>query len=1091
MTTARQDGRSASDDAPGTHAISIEATPLQAGMLFHAAAHPKTGVDVEQISIDLHHALDVDRFSAAWQRVVDRHPILSARFAWGDQGQALLQLGPPDRVEIRQFDWSSFDDDRVNEFIEQTRRQDRVTDFDLSSGPLNRFHLARISPTRWWALWSFHHSILDGRSFPLVLREVFSLYDNPAANLGPVADYQRYVEAVTGADRAEAELHWKAKLARLESSTAIPAVTTPATGDEPTQLSPPAPSVDYLEHEIGVDATERLRRLAADHDVTLNTCVQAAWLLLLAHYTQQDLVAFGTTRACRHVVEGSADMVGLLINTVPLLVDIDDEEPVGALLARLRGEQRALRGYETTPLQLIGRCAPGSTGELFTSIVVYDDASLDARMRAAFPHHGDRRRFRYDGQTNYPLTLLAYGDESLLVRLEYDVDRYGGIGRQLLDHYIALLVGLAEDPTRPAMDVAYLADAEHAQHERWNTTAVDYDLDVTLASLFERQVAATPDHVALALGDRTLTYAEVDARANQLAWHLRERGVGRDVPVGVFAERSFEMMVAIYAVTKAGGAYVPLDPEHPSDRVRYMAEDAGLGLVLTQGHLAPQLPGCSAERIVLDDTHPEWSGQPTAPLPPVAGPDDLAYILYTSGSTGRPKGVMIEHRAIVNRLLWMQQAFGLTADDCVLQKTPYTFDVSVWELFWPLQVGARLALAEPGGHRDPAYLAVCINDHDVTTLHFVPSMLQLFVDEPTARHCRTIRRIVCSGEALPRSLQDRTFEVLDTELHNLYGPTEAAVDVTWWECDADSPLPTVPIGRPIANTEIHVLDRRLRRVPVGVTGELHIGGVQLARGYHNRRELTAERFVPDPYTSRPGGRLYKTGDLVRHLPDGAVDFLGRLDHQVKIRGQRIELGEIEAVIADHPSIREAIVIAHGNSAAETQLVAYAVGDTHDLADHEAAEVELRRHCERMLAPHMVPSVWMFLASLPLSPNGKVDRRSLPEPTRRSPSGPSTATATATEAEVLEVWQTLLGDTPIGTNETFFDVGGNSLLLVRLSQLLTARYGRNIAVPQLLRHPTISQQANLVEGKGAGPVDDAVVDGAATASARRRARSRRR
>ncbi|MGF1595375.1 MAG: non-ribosomal peptide synthetase, partial [Acidimicrobiales bacterium] len=419
------------------------------------------------------------------------------------------------------------------------------------------------------------------------------------------------------------------------------------------------------------------------------------------------------------------------------------------------------------------------------------------------------------------------------------------------------------------------------------------------------------------------------------------------------------------------------------------------------------------------------------------------------------------------------------------------FDVSVWELFWPLQVGARLALAEPGGHRDPAYLAVCINDHDVTTLHFVPSMLQLFVDEPTARHCRTIRRIVCSGEALPRSLQDRTFEVLDTELHNLYGPTEAAVDVTWWECDADSPLPTVPIGRPIANTEIHVLDRRLRRVPVGVTGELHIGGVQLARGYHNRRELTAERFVPDPYTSRPGGRLYKTGDLVRHLPDGAVDFLGRLDHQVKIRGQRIELGEIEAVIADHPSIREAIVIAHGNSAAETQLVAYAVGDTHDLADHEAAEVELRRHCERMLAPHMVPSVWMFLASLPLSPNGKVDRRSLPEPTRRSPSGPSTATATATEAEVLEVWQTLLGDTPIGTNETFFDVGGNSLLLVRLSQLLTARYGRNIAVPQLLRHPTISQQANLVEGKGAGPVDDAVVDGAATASARRRARSRRR
>lgn len=549
------------------------------------------------------------------------------------------------------------------------------------------------------------------------------------------------------------------------------------------------------------------------------------------------------------------------------------------------------------------------------------------------------------------------------------------------------------------------------------------------------------------------------------------------------------MMIAVYAIVKAGAAYVPLDPEHPGDRIQFVAEDSQANLILAQASLVDSLPQTNAAHLIVDQANPPWADYPEGNPDPVAGPDNMAYLLYTSGSTGRPKGAMVEHRAIVNRLIWMQEAFGLTAEDCVLQKTPYTFDVSVWELFWPLQVGARLVLAEPGGHRDTAYLADVIEQNAVTTLHFVPSMLQLFVEEPSIGRCTSIKQVICSGEALPRSLQVRLFEVLPTELHNLYGPTEAAVDVTWWACDPDSPLDTVPIGYPIANTQVHVLDADMQRVPLGVAGELHIGGVQLARGYHNRVELTAEKFVPDPWSGADDARLYKTGDLVRHRPDGAVEFLGRLDHQIKIRGQRVELGEIEACIAEHPAIREVVVVAGGSSAASTQLVAYAVGDLGQLGQSDDAIETLQSHCHASLPPYMVPTVWMFLEALPLNSNGKVDRRALPEPAFNTASE-AVAAASTVEADIAEIWHGLLEHDQVGVTDAFFDVGGNSLLLVRLSQLLGQRYEREIKIHDLLRCSTIRQQAELVEQID-NDVDDAVAAGAALAAARRNRRNPRR
>jgi len=1073
----------------------MTATALQSGMLFHAVAHPGTGVDIEQISITLDEDLDLDRFRAAWQRVIERHPILQARFSWAEVVEPELRIGPAQNLAVRVEDWSGCSDTEQAERIATGLTEDRLTDFDLGTGPLQRFVVARLADQRWWILWSFHHAVLDGRSFPIVLQEVFQLYDGGLeTELPERLDFSHYVEAVRSQDLTSARAYWSERLARFESANSVPRDHDPAadhqvdhhvvaeaagTTSASASMRPTAPSVLPMEIELGESRTLALRRLAEAEGASLNTLVQAAWLLLLYHYSGQSTVTFGTTRACRHALEGASDMVGLLINTVPMSTEVDDNETVSALLKRLRGEQYALREHETTPLPVIRQCAPGNPSELFESIVVFDDASLDARMSARFPDSAATRRFRYDGQTNFPLTLLAYGDASMAVRLEAAVDRYQpATVLLLLDQFVNLLDGFVDDPHQPAVAVGYLTEGEQQRLEGWNDTAADYDLNTTLVELFEAQVARNPDAPALLTGDQVLTYAEFNAQANQLARHLGQRGVGADVTVGLLAERSFAMMVGVYATIKAGGAYMPLDPEHPADRVRFMAEDSGIKLILTQNHLLSALPEVGLETIVLDADNPAWATESTANLEIGPGPDDLAYLLYTSGSTGRPKGAMIEHRAIVNRLLWMQDAYGLDHTDTVLQKTPYTFDVSVWELFWPLQVGARLVMAEPGGHRDTAYLASTIAEHGVTTLHFVPSMLALFVEEPSVGRCSSIQRVICSGEALPRSLQDRLFEVLDTELHNLYGPTEAAVDVTWWVCDPDSKLATVPIGHPIANTEVHILDEALRRVPAGVQGELHIGGVQLARGYHNRPELTAEKFIPDPFSARPGARLYKTGDLVRHLPGGAVEFLGRLDHQVKIRGQRIELGEIEAVIGDHPEVREAVVVAAGADAAGARLVAYVVADIDD------SEV-LAGHASVSLASYMVPSAWVFLDAFPLNANGKVDRKALPAPELGGARREIVDPRSGLEANVAEVWRTLLEQEQLGVTETFFDVGGNSLLLIRLAHLLTSRFERQVTVPQLLRHSTIRQQAELLDGQR--PQTDQAVEAAAEQAANRRAR----
>src|SRR5262249_13077769 len=475
-------------------------------------------------------------------------------------------------------------------------------------------------------------------------------------------------------------------------------------------------------------------------------------------------------------------------------------------------------------------------------------------------------------------------------------------------HFEKLLREVTWNPDVPVSRLNILTDAEINERDEWQNTAFDFGQSASLGELLESQAAVSPREIAVVFEDQSLTYDELNKRANRLAHWLKSQGVAADATVAVLMERSVEMVVALVGVIKAGASYLPLDPEYPEARLRFMIDDARPRVILTQSRFAESRVPTGIQTLPLDRWGEQLEEQSDANVAERPSAENLAYVIYTSGSTGQPKGAMNTHGGIVNRLLWMQEAYQLDVSDQVLQKTPFTFDVSVWEFFWPLISGARLVIARPGGHRDPSYLVDEICKNEITTIHFVPSMLQAFLDNPRARSARSIRRVICSGEALSPELQERFFSSMSCELHNLYGPTEAAVDVTSWECETRPMRSTVPIGRPISNIQTHVLDSHLQASPVGVPGELYIGGAGLARGYMNRAALTAEKFIPNPF-GKPGSRLYRTGDLARFLPQGEIEFLGRVDHQVKIRGFRIELGEIEAALRTHAAIKEAVIVA--------------------------------------------------------------------------------------------------------------------------------------------------------------------------------------
>ncbi|WP_280205336.1 amino acid adenylation domain-containing protein, partial [Nocardia farcinica] len=852
---------------------------LQSGLLFHARlAAGSVDVYTAQAVLTLTGHVDPARLRAAAQAVLDRYENLRTAFLTDHDGNAVQVVLDGVRVN-----WSEHDR-RDTGAAEDLIEADRMHRFDLAAPPLIRFTLIRVGEQRWEFVVSNHHILLDGWSMPLLMRDLLMLYAThaDAAALPAVRSYRHFLEWAAQQDTAASLAAWRDALRGVTEPTLLARADA---GREITALSG-----EYL-FDLDEAATARLTELASSLGVTPNTVLQVAWGILVGRMAGSEDVLFGTTVSGRPAqLAGVESMVGLFINTVPVRVRFDAAESARELLTRVQGEQADLLDHHYVGLADIQSAA--GVGALFDTLVVFESYPVDAegiQAQAADIDGMAVAGIEAADATHYPLTLIAQLDSRLRIRAGYLRDLFDEpTVRRIADRLVRVLTTITADPAVAVGDIDLLDATERdLVVSGWNATAHPIEpaallgelagtSALTLVSMFEAQVARTPDAPALTFEGTGLSYAEFAARVHRLARWLIQRGVGPESYVALGMRRSIDLVVGMYAVSVAGGAYVPLDPDHPAERTEYILATADPVCVLTSGD---DLPIDTAQvRIDLLDLDglseaPVTDAERRMPL----RPENTAYVIFTSGSTGRPKGVAVSHAAIVNRLVWMQAEYGLTAADAVLQKTPATFDVSVWEFFWPLQIGARLVVAKPDGHRDPAYLAEVISAERVTVTHFVPSMLAVFVADAAAARCDALRMVFASGEALPPKPAHRLRELTGAELHNLYGPTEAAVDVTYHRV-TDADTETVPIGAPVFNTQVYVLDARLRPAPVGVAGELYLAGAQLARGYVARPDLTADRFVADPFGD--GQRMYRTGDLVAWTAEGELEYLGRTDFQV-------------------------------------------------------------------------------------------------------------------------------------------------------------------------------------------------------------------
>ncbi|HEY1352146.1 MAG TPA: amino acid adenylation domain-containing protein [Ktedonobacteraceae bacterium] len=885
-------------------------------------------------ALRLNGALQVSLLEESFSQLVGRHAALRTTFVASD-GQPIQVCAPPRPVQLPLLDLRALDEGARRVAMEQLVAREAGRPFDLARGPLLRVTLLRLGAQEHLLLLSLHHIICDGWSIGILLRELSMLYaagvsGQPASlpdlpiQYADVACWQRQ----QGLEPDEQLTYWKQRLAQA-----------PARLDLPTDR--PRPAVQSLQgarltFTLPAALAEALQQLCRREGVTLFMLLLTAWQILLFRLSgQQDLV-IGTPIANRTRVELEG-LIGLFANTLALRCDLAGDPQVRELLQRTRACALAAYEHQDLPFeQLVEALSPArdlSRNPLFQVMFVLQNAPLQA------PH--------LPGLTFEPLAVenhttkfdlwlsLTEGPRSLGGSIEYSTDLFEAASiARLLEHFQVVLVAVVRSMEQRISQLPLLSAAEEdLVVRRWNATRRAYP-PACLPRLIEAALQRTPQAVALIYEEQHLSCGELNRRANRLARHLQDLGVGPEVVVAVQMQRSPAQLITLLAILKAGGAYLPLDPTYPHVRLRFLLADARAALLVIE-EAQTALADTGIPTLCLPAAGTAIARQAGGNLKSRVHPAAGAYVLYTSGSTGQPKGVVNTQRGICNRLQWMQEACALQASDRVLYKTPLSFDVSVWECFWPLLAGAPLVMARPEGQRDSAYLVELIACQQVTTVHFVPSLLQVFLEEPGLARCRSLRRVICSGEVLPSELLERFQDCLEARLYNLYGPTEAAIDVAWWACErVERPL---PIGRPIANVELYILDSGLRPQPIGVPGELYIGGVGLARGYLSRPDLTAACFLPDPYGGVPGMRLYRTGDRARLRPDGAIEFLGRLDEQVKLRGQRIEPGEIEATIAGHPDVRECLVQVREDTPGHRQLVAYLVAQASFTARTRAGQ----------------------------------------------------------------------------------------------------------------------------------------------------------
>jgi amino acid adenylation domain-containing protein/non-ribosomal peptide synthase protein (TIGR01720 family) len=1018
-------------------------SPMQQGMLFHSLYEDGAGHYVNQMRLDID-GLDPERFGRAWQAAVDAHSILRSRFLWqGELEQPLQCVLKQVDVPFAQHDWQQ----RADCFAaldELARSEQRP--FDLEQAALLRLQLVRTGPARHHFIYTHHHILLDGWSNAQLLGEVLQRYHGQVPG-SATSSYQDYIGWLLNQDRVASEAFWRQQLTDLT---------------QPTRLASGNPSADHALHQdhyqwLDVEQTRQLSEFARQHRVTVNSVLQAAWLLLLQRYSGHACVCFGATVAGRPAqLPGIEQQIGLFINTLPVIASPRAEQALSEWLQQVQLLNLNLREQEHTPLAEIQRWAQVDSDALFDTLLVFENYPVAAALEQGASQGLRFGEVRNSEQAHYPLTLAVGLSDRLSLHYSYACDHFSRAAiEQIAAHLQTLLQTMVAHPEALLGNLSLLtADAQQDSFQQWNPARRSFPSAGTLAQRIETQAARSADAVALSFGGEQLTYAELNQRANRLAHLLIERGVGPDRRVGLAAERSAEMIIGLLAILKAGGAYVPLDPAYPQDRLRFMIDDSGIDLLLTQALVLDHLPlNGRVEVLLLDHDTRAFSDQ----NPQVSiNPANLAYVIYTSGSTGQPKGALLSHDNVLRLFAASAEHFQFGVDDVWTLFHSYAFDFSVWEIFGALLHGGRLVIVPHAVSRSPEDFHALLVDQGVTVLNQTPSAFKpLMAVACASAQELALRYVIFGGEALDVASLKPWFERFDEQspkLINMYGITETTVHVTYRQIRRDDlNNQSSPIGAPLADLSWYLLDSALNPVPKGCIGELYIGGAGLARGYLNRQDLTATRFIPNLFADN-GSCLYRTGDLARYGEDGSIDYLGRSDQQVKVRGFRIELGEIEAQLLAQPQVRQAVVLARDTGSGQ-QLVAYMVAD-------EATDIEpIRDALKQNLPDYMVPTHLLLLDHLPLTGNGKLDRKALPEPDATLLQGTYQAPQSQLEQQIASIWQDVLKLERVGLGDNFFELGGDSIISIQVVSR-ARQMGIHFSPKQLFEQQTVQGLASV-------------------------------
>ncbi|MEH2104793.1 non-ribosomal peptide synthetase [Nostoc sp.] len=1024
-----------------------ELSPMQQGMLFHSLYAPESEVYFEQLVCILQGELNFTGFVQAWQQIVARHPVLRSAFYWEEIEKPLQMVSKQVDLPWEQLDWQNFTPDEQQHYLGNFLKCDRQKPFDLSQAPLMRFTVIQLEEYTYQFIWSHHHILFDGWSMQIILKEVLAFYEahqrGEHLRLIPSRPYREYIEWLQQQDITQANNFWQKNLQGFETPISLTGNREEGTYNEQT-------------FQLSQTVTEKLQYVARQHHLTLNNLVQGAYALLLSRYSGESDVIFGATVSGRPpTLAGVDSMVGLLINTLPIRVQVNGKAELLPWLKQLQSqafEQEQYAYYSLAEIQRLSDIPPGMP--LFESLLVFENYPLDSAEQET-KKTLEISHLRCFERTNYPLTVVVNPQSQLSGRIIYDASRFEQerIAR-MIGHFQTLLAGMATNLQQEISQLSLLSAAEEKelilQENNQNIDSIDYKC---IHRLFEEQVEKTPDAVALGYEKQNLSYRELNNRANQLAHYLQALGVKPEVRVGICVERSLEMAIGILAILKAGGAYIPLDPAYPSERLAFMMEDVQTTILLTHNHLCDNLPIHNQIVVNIDSDWEIITQHKEDNLLSEVSLENLAYIIYTSGSTGTPKGTEVTHRSIIGFMFGVDY-IHLDAEQIWLQHSSISWDALTLELWPPLLYGGRCVLY-PGKIPTPEDLSRIIQEQGVNTLFLTTALFNLMIDTmPEA--LSEVKQLLFGGESVSVPHVRTALKLLPrTQLIHAYGPSECTVFTCCYPIPQQlaENVQSIPIGKPIGDRRVYLLDKDLHRVPIGVPGELYVGGASVARGYLNQPTLTSEKFIPNPFIE--GDTLYKTGDLICRLPDGNLEFMGRIDTQVKIRGFRIELGEIEAVLNQHLDIKQVVVIARENEPGNKSLVAYIVAK-----DHPPTSSTLRNFLKTKLPDYMIPGAFVFLEAFPLTPNGKINRRALPAPDadHRNLEVDFVAPRTSTEQELATIWAEVLKLKQVGIHDNFFELGGHSLLATQVISRLREAFSLNFPLRYLFENPTIAELA---------------------------------